>query len=1038
MQTWSFASQSNDELLLSAIPAVLAVLLRTLSNVLELSQRGLGICRTLLQKSQLELIARALTVTKGKTFILSPILRLLNQLAIFDGGDMAKQVFRARDHTLKGLARNLHLRVTGEEVEDRKKPSARTNALRFLLSLLKFLPVEGKRELLYQRDIVTAVTKDIKDDPPFLVCEILETLKTYVLHDEKLPRDAKAKLLNANSLGRIAMLYGYDQPDEELTKSNKSVEVIAHDFLVLACMSPELGALNRQAGFYPRGIDPDDTEDFDDDQALLDLGLDSVEWMDKFTDKVPIRNTILSDFIQTLRPWSNAKQRDLILSIFASAPELVAEYFFNRKSFSFEPKLTATWIGYSAFLFSSLQLPLPKYFGHQHRYARLPPPPSIVLESILPQPLSQKVLRRCLLQPQKLITFFAIRILSVAFSKFQTALRMYEDAASGSSSLWAQAAASLTDAFSKRCPSIKDVIHAFRNMSDTDLLQREAATRLLVLYYEVVPSTALDAKFDVSAVLTQRLHSIEGSQLSPGDRSMCAMELENLFQFAHFSPGMRWFSKAEGLHISPFMAMLKLSAEAPTEVPLLKLNSVLTSISEENQILQTQTSISVLESFILVLSSLRGTPNAPRVYEFLDDCISRCAAKPIKYIFGLEEINSRVHGANHTSSPFSLLTLVIAKQWPFIIKSASDLVLQEIAQFVASYLATLLKIKEDKKIIKDVIQQLAVAIPEDSSARSTIEGTRKLVDTIAVPERKSKHLGELEKNTNKSNAPSESDNMTLTTTMLEDTDTRADDSSSLVRWVNKNVEEVVGGGHAAALVMLLSSELLSARKEAATNISKFAAKLKESTYEEKDQIWLLLSEVVDTAKTVIDQEPLPTVISAFASHAIPVLSDPLHHLYPKINSFLSQGPTWEVDKIPLMYKIFDEPPSFDDAYYQETNWLLTYLLVGLRSPADMAIYRKRRAFEKLLSIWNNTYLAPGVREKILRILFRATTIEGGSTTLITRFSSTTWLEAQIALGTGMSLKALMERILESSDPQRVRKWSKGVNVSAVKADTMKF
>ncbi|TVY94160.1 Uncharacterized protein LAWI1_G000472 [Lachnellula willkommii] len=631
MQTWSFAAQSNDELLLSAIPAVLAVLLRTLSSILDLVQHGLG----------------------GKTFILSPILRLLNQLAMFDGGEMAKQVFRARDYTLKGLAR------------------------------------------------------------------------------------------------RIAMLYGYDQPDEELTKAKKTVEGVAHEFLVLACMSPELGALNRQAGFYPRGIDPDDLADFDDDKALLDLGL----------------------------------------------------------------------------------------------------------------------------------------------------------------------------------------------------------------------------------------------------------------------------------HM---------------DVPLLKLKLVLTSISKENQVLQTQTSISALESFILVLRSLRGIADAHQVYEFLDDCISRCAAKPIKYIFALEEINSRVHDAGHKLSPFSLLTLVIAEQWPFLVKSASDTALQEVARFVASYLATLLKIKEDKKIIKDVIQRLAAALPEDSAVRSTIEGTRNLVDIITVPERKSKQFEETEQNSNKSNVTFESDDVALTANMLEDTDIRAADSSSLVKWVNKDVEEVIEGGHAAALVMLLSSELLGVRKEAVTNISKFAAKLKDSVFEEKDQVWLLLSEVVETAKKSIDQEALPTVISAFASHSIPVLSDPLHRLYPKINNFLSQGPTWEADKIPLMYKILDEPPSFDDAYYQETNWLLTYLLAGLRSPADMAIYRKRRVFEKLLSIWNNTYLAPGVRDKILRLLFRATTIEGGSTTLITRFSAMTWIEAQVALGTGMSLKALMERILESSDKQRVRKWSKGGNVGVVKADIMKF
>jgi nucleolar pre-ribosomal-associated protein 1 len=273
--------------------------------------------------------------------------------------------------------------------------------------------------------------------------------------------------------------------------------------------------------------------------------------------------------------------------------------------------------------------------------------------------------------------------------------------------------------------------------------------------------------------------------------------------------------------------------------------------------------------------------------------------------------------------------------------------------------------------------------------------------------------------------------------MLEETVTADDDHKSLVKWATKEVEEVIENGYAAALIMLLSSEHLSVRKEAAINISKFGAKLRESDFEEKEQIWLLLSEVVETAKTVVDKGPLPTVISAFASHTISVLIDPLHCLYPKINKFLSQRPVWELSKIPLMHKILDEGPTHDDAHYAETSWLLTCMLVGLRTEADMAMYHKRRVFEKLFSIYNNAYLAAGLRDKILKILFRATKIEGGSTTLITRFSSMTWLQAQVALGGGMPLKVLMETILEFCDKKRVGKWSKWA-FSTVKTDTLGF
>jgi nucleolar pre-ribosomal-associated protein 1 len=1038
MQTWSFASQTNDDSLLSAVPAVLALLFRTLSTDLEFSEYGMKLGRTLLLKRQQELMARGLTASKSKEFVISPVLRLLKELSIFDGGVLSKQLFRARDQTFKGLARNLGLRYTGDGVEDPKKPSIRTHALRLMLSSIKFLPVEAKRELLNQRDIVSALTKDIKDDPPFMVRDILQILKTHVLLDAKLPRDAKVKLVNASSLGRIAMLYRYDQPDDDLATAKKPVDEAAHEFLLLACTSPDVGLMSRQSGFYPRGVDPDDVHDVDSDGSFIDLGLDSIEWMDKYTEKVPVRNTILSDFIQSLRPWSSAKQSELLRSILKSAPELVADYYFGKKDFSFDPKLTSTWIGYSAFIFASLQIPLPMYFGYQERYAKLPPPPAVVLESILPQPLSQKVLTRCLTQPHNnLITFFTIRILSVAMSKLLKALEMYQEAANGSGSLlWTQAADRLTDVFCQRCPPMKEVIIAYRRMTNKDLMQREAITKLLVLYFEVVPRIALDAKFGVSAALADCLKSLDDSSLSPQDRLLRAMELENVFRFAQFSPGMRWFGKADGLTISPFMAMLKLSAEAPADLPLLKLRSVLISVVEENQILQNQTSISALDAFILRLRALNDKASSSATYTFLDDCISRCAAKPVKYIFALEEIYTEIYKTKAKETRVSLLSLAIVEQWPFLVKAAEETDLKETATFIARYLASSIKIHEDKKVIKALIQKIVAETPEKSAARHTIESTRNLVDIVEVPDCKIVH-SDSNKKTESSSVP-EIEKSKILSSLDPDSGIATEDRNSLIRWTTKEVDEVIEGGYAASLIMLLSSDVLSIRKEAATNISKFAVKLKESSFDEKDQIWLLLCELVETAKQVIDQQPLPTVIAAFASHALSVLNDPLHCVYPKINKFLTSGPTWTFDKIPLMFKILDESPSLDDAHYLEVGWLLTYMLAGLRTQADMAIYRKRHVFEKLFSVYNSTYLVPGLRDKILKIMFRAISIEGGSTTLITRFSAMTWLQAQVALGGGIPLKVIMESVLESCDQQRVRNWSKGASVETMKVDTLNF
>ncbi len=1026
MQTWSFASQSNNDSLLSAVPAVLALLVRTLSTMIDFTPYGLRLGRALLQKRQLELFSRGLSTNKSKDYIISPSLRLIREVTSFDGGALVKDVYRARDSTFKALARNIGLRHVGDDVEDPKKPSVRTHALRFLLACLKFLPAKTKSEILSLRDVVSGITRDISSDPPYLVSEVLEGLKVHVLHDESLPRDAKSKLLHPSNLGRIAALYGYDLDDDDVQQGRKAISTITHEFLMLACTTPNMGILYSKTGFYPRGIDPDDTRVLED-RNFIDLGLKSLEWADKFTEKVPVRNTILSEFIQSLRPWSDMKQSELLLAIFSAAPELVADYFFGKRSFSFEPKLTATWMGYSAFLFSVIQLRLPLYLGHQDRYGRLPPPSSIIIESIMPQPLTRKVLTRCLNQKSTLITFFAIRLLIVAFQKLQDITKQYDKAAETGSSIWIQAKQQLTEMFCERCPAMKDVIITFNNISEKNLIQRQAASKLMVMYYESVPQIALESKFDVSTRLTETLRLMDDSGIAKEDRAVRVMELESLFEIAHFSPGMRWFNKPESFHISPFAAMLQLSVQASPEFPLLKIRGILDSVIKESGIMQVQTQLSSQDALISALKACNGKDSSQAVYDFLDKCSLRCSTTPVKYIDALEQYYSTVYGQELEKNesecgPASLLILTMAEQWPFVMKSLEMRTVDEIAKFIAIYMAASTKILEDKKILKAIVRNMASACPEGSKARKAIERYRKLVDTVEIrePPLPSPKLAEIPIGDH----VEEQTTADIQMSMLQISDVDPDDHSALTKWITKEIEEVIEEGHAGALIILLSSPHLSARKEAMSNISKLALKLKASSYDEREQIWLLLSELMETAKPHISDQALPTTITAFASHALSILRDPLHCLYPKVNKYLSQGPTWELDKFPLLHAILNEPPTLDDAHYTEVSFLLTYLASGLRTVGDMAIFHKRHVFEKLLTFYNNPYLGNNLKEKILRVLWRATAVEGGSTTLITRLSILSWLQAQMRTESGnRGLRALMERLLRTCDEEKLKAWS---------------
>lgn len=1035
MQTWRFAAQSNNESLLSAVPAVLALLLKNISGSLEFTDFGLRLGRTLLQKQQLELLSRGMSSIKTKEYVISPSIRLLREVTTYDGGAMAKLVFRSREYTLKAFGRNLGLRSIGDAIETRRKPSVRTNAMRYLIALIKMLPVESKKELLSQRDITSALTRDISRDPPFLVADILATLKTHVIQDEQLPRDSKSKLFNATSLGRLVGLYGYDQQEDEGGESSKPIDVIAiaHEFLILACTAHEGGILFRQNGYYPRGFDSNAGSIIDTSQNFIDLGLDSLDRVDRFTDNVPVRNTTLSEFIQTLRPWSSLKQSELLLAIFKAAPELIAGYFYGKKSFAFDPKLTATWIGYSAFLFSCLRLPVPLYFGNPDGYGLIPPPTSIVMESILPQPLTQKALTRCMNQTSSLITFFAVRILIVSFEKLENILEGYREA-SRASALWKQAAIQLTEEFSRRCPSMKDVIGVLRGTGETDLMQRHAASRLLVLYYRVLPQIALEAKFDVSAFLTHALRLLKESDKGSEEAAMRVIEVEKLFQIAHCSPGMRWFHKPDSYPVSPFTAMIKLLVDATSEVPVPKIRSVLDSVARESGLLQSSTSPPALDALVWALKTASEDHDIGDICEFLDNCALRCSATPIKYINSLE-IHSQAPADPHGSyqKPVSLLMLTIAEQWPFIAKSGDNTKIESIAVFIANYLAYSMRIAEDKKVLKALTKSIAAEAPKDGPSRKIIERARKITDTLHLP---TTTEGDQTEDGASTNAAADISGWAKAeSSMIEPSKVDFDDHKALSRWTTKEIAEVIEEDHAAALVRLLSSPHLSIRKEALTNIAKLASKLKESTYEEKEQIWLLLCEVLETAKTKSDGQPLPATITAFAASAISLLQDPLHVLYPKTNKLLSQGPSWETDKIPLLNSILNETPSLDDAYYQEIGWLLDYMVTALQGPEDMAIYHKRHVFEKLLSLYNNKYLAKGLRQQILRVLYRATSVKGGSATLITRFSIISWLQAQMKLDQepATALKVLMERILQTCDEDRLKAWSRR-SVEALKAE----
>ncbi|KAF7528581.1 hypothetical protein G7054_g10117 [Neopestalotiopsis clavispora] len=1014
MEIWSMASQMGNENVMSAVAVVLALLLRLISSDVDLVEFGLGIGRTILQKRQQELLSKNLSADKGKDFIISPTLRLVREVLCVDGGALAVTAFRARNYTFKSLARNMGLRFLGDGVEDPKRPSVRTNAVRVLLASLKYLHAEAKRDLLSQKDVVAALMRGIKEDPPYLVFDILSTLRSSVVLDQKLSKDAKIRILNSQSLIRIASLYTYHHAQAP-GDDKQSVEDAAHDFLLAACTTTTAGILRAQRGYYPDGIDPESRTNTENDENDDD-GLENVPWMDKFTDEVPVRNLLLAEFIQTLKPWSSLKQNELLVAIFRACPELVANYFANKRSFSFDPKLSATWIGYSTLLFNTILSEVPAYFGHSKKFARTPPPTAVVLGNILPLPLDLKAITKCLVHKSKLISFFAVRLLVVALEKLSKVLDMYNKAAGASTNLWHQASRRLIDEFCQRVPSLKDVIGTYCGISDDDILQRDAASRLLVLYHEIIPQAALAAKYDFSAMLSAAIKRVDAVE-SDTEAPMRTIELENLFTTARYSPGMKWFAKSKESPTSPFITLFKLYVENAQGLNAANVTKVLQFVAEEHELVPRQLEMSSLQPLLTAFKTSESV--APELWLFLDNCVERCARAPIRYMEMIYELLESAEAA--PEAPLSPLMMAIAEQLPYFMKSAPESLHTELAKILSTYLGysraagvkkSLLKVvlsrfKESFRESKAAQKHLAIEAPEASTDAMDLDDTTSEKETIPTPATKAQtSQDQLEE--------------ALAVPIVA-----SKDNSALMKWITKSTEELVEEGYAASVVWLLASEHPSIRKEALTTIAKIAAKIKESTYEENEQVWLLLSELIETAKEN-DGTVLPNTILAFVCRALDIIRNPTHCLYPKVNTFLTRGPSWDLGKIPLVHDILQEGPTDDSTYYTEVSWLLSYLLDAIRASGDVSLLHRRKVFERIFSLYCNPYMGPNLRNQILRIIYRVSTIPEGSDTLMTRFGATSWLELQKATaGEDVGIyQALILRLWKTCDQKRLGNWSR--------------
>ncbi|KAF2690505.1 hypothetical protein K458DRAFT_357328 [Lentithecium fluviatile CBS 122367] len=1033
IQAWDYAAETNFEALLAQITANLALLFKVFATSDDFKPYGALLCKTVMQPSVARRLVRSLSAPTNKEQVILPALRLLIEITRFDGGEYARSVYTRRDFTLepKILARNIGTWKDSQgqtALELQRKPSIRTTSVRYFLAHLRYQKERAKAELLSNKDVVRAVLDHLTTDPPFLIAEIFDVFRNHVFLDKTIPRQVKSRILNGRALSHIAALYRYEPLEGSLAEGEKAPDQVAHEFLCFVCTSWDYGVMRETQGFYPHANDDDNDapmEDFADD----DLGIDFSTGPQK---PGPVRNFILADFLQTLRPYANTRHQELVIELFKACPELIHDYFHRKQDFNYDPNLTSTWIGFSAFLYQTIELPVPQYFGAKKGYREHPPPVPTTLQSIMPQPLTQQVLVKCLNSSSDLIQLFAVRVLVVAFHKLRSVLKELERArASRPLKSWTSMSNRLVNEFSQRCPPMKAAIIAFRQPAFQKGLKREAITRLLSLYYEVTPQLALEEKFDVSLPLCNALVQTEKSSHSAEDKAFCVMELEHWIKMARRSPAMRWWQKNKSLPYSSFATLLKLVATSAESELYSGIKSLLVAIVCDHDMLQMTTSPDALDALI---ASLGGScsSSAP-VMEFLDDCCARFVKQPIKYFDDLDALCAKISRLCPKNETFSPLLMTLVEQWPFKGgKAEKGNPAEPLAQWLSKLLYLLKLIGEDEAVLELVRDSLVASadvayqeILKDSflwkmskekakealklATGADFSGSERSITSPVPPEE-----------------PEESANAPVAVD-LELPPEEDEKHAGLNRWRKKALEESIEDGDIGDLVICLCSQHAEIRIQAVTSIRQLMSRLDRETGD-LQQLYLLLGEVLESTESYTESKPFPYVGGVFAAHCVKVIADPTHFMFGKINTFLTNRPSWNVRNLPRKFSrnIINSEPDEDDSYHKEVDWFLDYLIDCLRTSEDMEIFRTNNIFERLLSYYASKSCAISAKGKVVRLLLRAAAV-GGSTTLITRCGLVSWIRMMLVNRDHRhgTLRVLAARADGLCDREKVDDWSSG-------------
>ncbi|CCK73429.1 Urb1p NDAI_0G04440 [Naumovozyma dairenensis CBS 421] len=669
LQSWSYFAQVNNHSKFIYTSKLILNLLKLLGSDPCVIPFGTELIHSIFT-NYTKVMYRGLNNNRIKLNI--PILHLMKEIILFNESQHVDQILSYFNLGSPSILRILtpsksDLTESNPTSTSNDKMSVRNSFLDFWLTLIEKSSPLARKDLLSDNfKIMSAWFKYMdKLDSIDIAERTMIVFTESILMEKTFKRMTKTKILNELALSKIHKFY-YSNDKALVLKTNKF-------FLTYAANHETSVAF------------PDDCVWFTESPTNgTNNGVPITVHQKEFN----IYNKLLFNMLRFFKPWEDDHQSSTVLKVLENVPELVAPYCTYLASLgSHDPKMTSYWFGATLMLCRIMKLEIPSFMTNID--TDLIPSLPLVIENILPSPLTKNSLTKGLQHESSLVKQLTCQLLVFAFQKLQKVLTLYDKKG------WGSAKAPLNVAFHSNLPDLNVITsvltQSYASNKENKILP--LSVTIILKYYSECFSNFFSVNLPSSNIYVDIMqkNTFSGMELTI---------LDNFLQYQEFNETQtKWWNSTSNEN-SLFTSLLKLSSSPNSTDPVSSkistlIDSLIYSTVIFNKLLISPIVALVNSLQIIQLQEQKKYDSLTKLWKLLDETIARCIKTPYKYVDISNEYDS--------ISPFITALL---EQWKFVPRNTST---DDIVKFIFIFLRNMSIIGESH----DGIKRAATALLKD-------------------------------------------------------------------------------------------------------------------------------------------------------------------------------------------------------------------------------------------------------------------------------------------------------------------------------------